>query len=215
MDGEGKLLGITKAANILGIHPLTLRNWADQGHIPFYRTPGGHRRFRRSDLIVFLEQMNQGTHTSALVTVAQRAVQQAIATLPRQPSTVLNPSWRGDMSEKQLDTMRSVGRNLLGLVIQYAAGNADEAILHRGRQIGTVYGKFARDKHMSISETVATFNFFRDTIIEVTFEASANEADVEAANPQLYRRLNHFMNEVLLATVEAAEGVLPESKPLD
>ena len=216
MDNDGKLLGITKAARILGVHPLTLRSWADQGHIPFYRTPGGHRRFRQSDLADFLRQMSQGGgQTSALVTMAHQAVRQAIATLPQYPSPGLALAWRDDMTGKQIDTMRAIGRNLLGLVIQYAAGKADGAILNRGRQIGMIYGRFAREKKMSVSETIATFNFFRDAIIEVTFEAPANVAGLETSNPQLYRRLNHFMNEVLLATVQAVEGREPEAELLE
>lgn len=46
-------LSLTAAAEILGVHPDTLRAWADQGGVPHWRTPGGQRRFRRSDLEQF------------------------------------------------------------------------------------------------------------------------------------------------------------------
>jgi len=201
------LLGITKAARLLGVHPLTLRSWAEKGHIPHYRTPGGHRRFHRKDLDRFLATMNQSQSTMAFVSVAHQAVQNAIATLPRQEETVgpASPVWRSEMSVQQRDAMRSIGRKLLGLVIQYTAGNADEAVLSNGREIGASYGLFSRQKGMSVSETVATFNFFRDTIIDVTFESPSDAVDIDASSPQLYRRLNHFMSEVLLATVQAFE----------
>lgn len=200
---EGKLLGITKAAEILGVHPLTVRNWAEKGYLPFLRTPGGHRRFRRDDLEEFLRQMGQEAREPALVTVARQAVQQAIAT---RQTKAINPIWQADIPVRQRDAMRSIGRNLLGLVIQYVGGNADEAVLERGRKIAQTYGKFARQKNMTVSEMVATFNFFRNTIIEVTFESSVNTGEIDSSNPQLYQRLNHFMNEILLATIEAIEG---------
>jgi excisionase family DNA binding protein len=203
MDNQQKLLGITQAAKILGVHPLTVRNWTDKGHLPYFRTPGGHRRFRQEDLEAFLIQINRNPSTDvAMVAIARQAVKAALIANQTEDS---NLSWQRAMPDNQRDAMRSIGRNLLGLVIQYVAGTADEVILKRGRQIGHTYGSFARQQAMSISETVATFNFFRDTIIDATFEASAQEAGLDASNPQLYQRLNYFMNEVLLATVQSAE----------
>ena len=34
-----------KAAAILGLHPQTLRNYADQGKIPYYRNSAGQRLY--------------------------------------------------------------------------------------------------------------------------------------------------------------------------
>lgn len=34
-------VSLSEAAKILGVHPATVRNWADQGHLPSQRTPGG------------------------------------------------------------------------------------------------------------------------------------------------------------------------------
>ncbi len=45
-----EIFSISKAAKYLGVFPLTLRNWEKKGLISSFRTPGGHRRFRRSDL---------------------------------------------------------------------------------------------------------------------------------------------------------------------
>ena len=44
------------AAGYLGVAKGTLRRWADQGRVPAFYTPGGHRRFRRPDLDAFLER---------------------------------------------------------------------------------------------------------------------------------------------------------------
>ncbi len=40
-----RLLTISQAAAQLGIHPDTLRAWADKGLVPVVRTPTGYRRF--------------------------------------------------------------------------------------------------------------------------------------------------------------------------
>lgn len=43
-------LSAADAAKFLGVRPKTIRAWADAGEIRGWRTPGGHWRFRRSDL---------------------------------------------------------------------------------------------------------------------------------------------------------------------
>ena len=45
-----KFFSISEAAQYLGVFPLSLRNWERRGLIKSFRTPGGHRRFKRSDL---------------------------------------------------------------------------------------------------------------------------------------------------------------------
>ena len=37
----------------------SLRNWSDQGKVPVYRTPGGQRRYRVSDLDKFIESWRE------------------------------------------------------------------------------------------------------------------------------------------------------------
>jgi excisionase family DNA binding protein len=41
---------MTQVRAILGIADTTLDSWADAGRLPATRTPGGHRRFRASDV---------------------------------------------------------------------------------------------------------------------------------------------------------------------
>ena len=48
-------LTLQEASRMLGVHPSTLRQWADSGKIPIVRTPGGHRRFAESDVLGLLE----------------------------------------------------------------------------------------------------------------------------------------------------------------
>ena len=49
-----KIFSISEAAEYLGVSPLTLRNWERRAKVRAFRTPGGHRRFRKSDLDVIL-----------------------------------------------------------------------------------------------------------------------------------------------------------------
>ncbi|HSK15709.1 MAG TPA: response regulator [Gaiellaceae bacterium] len=47
-------LTLGQAAAYLGAAQSTVRKWADDGQLPAFYTPGGHRRFRRTDLDRFL-----------------------------------------------------------------------------------------------------------------------------------------------------------------
>jgi excisionase family DNA binding protein len=47
-------LSPSDAAAILGVHVDTITRWADNGTLPCFRTPGGWRRFRRSDIEAML-----------------------------------------------------------------------------------------------------------------------------------------------------------------
>src|SRR6476646_11200833 len=53
-DSEWLTLG--QAARFLGVAQSTIRKWSDQGRVPAFYTPGGHRRYRRGDLDAFLER---------------------------------------------------------------------------------------------------------------------------------------------------------------
>ncbi|HEX2044297.1 MAG TPA: response regulator [Gaiellaceae bacterium] len=47
-------LTLGQAARYLGVAQSTIRKWSDGGRLPAFYTPGGHRRFRKSDLDAFL-----------------------------------------------------------------------------------------------------------------------------------------------------------------
>jgi excisionase family DNA binding protein len=62
-DGEWLTLG--QAARFLGVAQSTIRKWSDQGRVPAFYTPGGHRRYRRADLEKFLERSGPGGASKA------------------------------------------------------------------------------------------------------------------------------------------------------
>jgi excisionase family DNA binding protein len=57
---EPDWLTLGQAAKYLGVAQSTIRKWSDQGRLPAFYTPGGHRRYRRSDLNAFLERSGPG-----------------------------------------------------------------------------------------------------------------------------------------------------------
>jgi excisionase family DNA binding protein len=61
--GEPDWLTLGQAAKFLGVAQSTIRKWSDQGRVPAFYTPGGHRRYRRRDLETFLDRSGPGGRT--------------------------------------------------------------------------------------------------------------------------------------------------------
>src|SRR2546422_10083479 len=53
---EPDWLTLGQAAKFLGVAQTTVRKWSDQGRVPAFYTPGGHRRYRRRDLELFVDR---------------------------------------------------------------------------------------------------------------------------------------------------------------
>jgi len=62
-DEQPDWLTLGQAAKFLGVAQSTLRKWCDAGRVPAFTTPGGHRRFRRSDLDEFVEKSQLGSRS--------------------------------------------------------------------------------------------------------------------------------------------------------
>jgi excisionase family DNA binding protein len=54
-------LTLGQAAKYLGVAQSTMRKWSDLGRVSAFYTPGGHRRYRRSDLDQFLDRSGPAT----------------------------------------------------------------------------------------------------------------------------------------------------------
>ena len=208
--GDGRLLTIGQAAELLGVHPLTMRNWSEKGTIRCLRTPGGHRRYRLQDLQRALAApQDDPAKAAAIAELARSAVREALAGAPR-PAAGALPSGssvvhglRAALSGNQRRSMTHLGRELLALLIRYAiaatdgAGATDaprEDALHSGRQLGASYGRGARRLGLAPADVVATFNFFQETVVQALVECEALD----------YSRLSRLFGVALLAAVTAA-----------
>ena len=66
---EADWLTLGQAAKYLGVAQSTIRKWSDQGLVPAFYTPGGHRRFRRRDLDGFLARSGRAQTAGPLVLI--------------------------------------------------------------------------------------------------------------------------------------------------
>jgi len=68
-------LSVARAAQVLGVHPNTIRSWSDAGRLRYYRiNPRGDRRYRLSDLHRFLAGAAEGPAADAPTPMLSRTI---------------------------------------------------------------------------------------------------------------------------------------------
>ena len=68
-SSEHDWLTLGQAARYLGVAQSTIRKWSDEGRVPAFYTPGGHRRYKRPDLDAFLEASGPGSASEPVVLI--------------------------------------------------------------------------------------------------------------------------------------------------
>ncbi len=189
------------AADFIGVHPTTMRSWADKGEIPSQRTPGGHRRFRREDLEAWLQAQTHSQQAGAQL-IMQNTLGQARFKLAE--GSLTDQGWYQQVDEKMKVAHQQSGRRLLQLIMRYTSSNGrDKEALEEARQIGRSYEEMGRANDLSLAETVRAFLFFREflsqTIYDMT-EASGSGSPTDWG--QIRQLAGIFTNEVLLALIE-------------
>lgn len=192
-------LTLTQASALLGIHPITLRSWADAGLVRLFRTPGGHRRFRRSELLAFLEQPPPAP-TRALIPAADQTLAHIRSELGSQP--IRQSDWYAKLSKEQRTLHRELGQRLLGLLLQYVSRqeNGDE-FLEQARDLSRQYGSQLAHAQLGSGELARAFLFFRRAIINATYHPAGTHAQGDAEGVRLLERINAFMDELLIAAL--------------
>jgi len=198
-----KWLSLQDASRMLGVHPSTLRQWADAGKIHTVRTPGGHRRFAESDVRSLLEP--EPLEPSGIQLLVQSALGRA--RLEVGAGKLNEQDWYKHFDQTDKAEHRELGRQLLTLVLKYLTQPADrQAILEEARTLGRAFGQRSIVSKLSVTESVSAFLFFQDFLMDgvrqmaVTMGPNANIDLVTA-----YQQIGQFTNEVLLAMLQVYE----------
>jgi len=204
-------LSLREAAELLGMHPATVRLWADRHEIPSRRTSGGHRRFRRADIEARLKQEAEPKPNPA----AQLLIQSVLGRvrLAFTDGTLGNLLWYQHFDETVRDAYRHLGRRLLDLLRRALSNETDKETLRReATELGTEYGTMISKSHVSVADAVRAFLYFRtlvdEGILQLAEVRGAREQDIPWVE-SLYQ-VQIITNEILPALVEAASGLPQE-----
>lgn len=195
-------INLGDAAEFVGVHPTTMRAWADKGEIPSQRTPGGHRRFRLQDLEAWVETQSHSQQAGAQL-IMQNTLGQARLKLTE--GNLSDQEWYQHLDEKMRAVHQQSGRHLLQLIMRYTSSNGrDTEALEEAREIGRGYEAMGRANNLSLAETVRAYLFFREFLFQTIYdmtEASGSGSPTDWG--QIRRLAGQFTDEVLLALVES------------
>ena len=196
-------ISLRKAADILGVHPATVRNWADKGEIPTRRTPGGHRRFNKDDLLRYAQ--SQGDVQPMEVQVI---IQNALGSTRMQMSedNLSASPWYQAMREDTRQQLRYQGRAVLDAIRKYLAQGAPDAELSSAIKLGKNYAVTLSDDGLTLPQAMRGFFYFSDFVVNsiLTWQELAQPRNSsEWAN--LLRQVNTFIHTMLLSIVEYYE----------
>ena len=196
-------LSLQAASRMLGVHPSTLRQWADSGKITTVRTPGGHRRFAESDVRALLEP-------EPLQPVGvQLLIQSALGRTRLEVSggKVSEEDWYKRFDETDKVEHRELGRKLLAMVVEYLTQPADRtAILEEARGLGRSYGERSLVNKLTLTQSVRAFLYFHDFLADGVIQMSetvGQRGNIDLINT--YQQINVFTDEVMLAMLGVYE----------
>ena len=107
------------ASRLLGVHPDTLRRWADEGRIEAFVSPGGHRRFDRRELERVLATRPPGSADRPLSSLGatpdrlSRAYRRSYLAEPREGSA------RSAIPVEDREAFRTDGRGLVASLVAF------------------------------------------------------------------------------------------------
>jgi excisionase family DNA binding protein len=213
---EDEWLSLSEAANILGMHPATLRLWADRNELPSRRTGGGHRRFRRSDIEAHLRRNQDAERKPRLA--AHLLIQSVLGRVrfAFTDGTLNTFPWYQNFDDSAREGYRSLGRRVLELVLHALVDVTTESELRtQAVQLGTEYGTITRQSHVSVADAVRAFLYFRSLVDESVIQL-AEVQGIGSTQPPATRdhqdipwveslhQVTAITNEILPALIEAA-----------
>lgn len=205
MSQDNEWLSLGEAADILGVHPSTVRHWADSGDLPSQRTPGGHRRFRRRDLQQWATSRERDVAPAEARLMMQSALGRARIEIGE--GQLKGQGWYDTMSEETRRLHRTLGRQLLELLTRHLADPEDfEDLQQDVRQLGIEYAQLSRSEGVSLVDSVRAFLFFRDLLIESVIQL----AEMLSLRTPLdwgdrLKQVHTITDELLLALIEEYE----------
>lgn len=193
-------LSLREAAELLGVHPNTIRLWSDKGSLPVYKTQGGHRRYKRSEILLWAK----GTSKQAEEPLEQESMMQEVLRNVRMQISegrLQEESWYQKLDDDARAQYRASARSLFhGLTIYIAtkgAGAASEA-----HAIGYEYASRARRYNLSYVDAAKAFLFFRDTLVE-SITKVYDQAGIPAARAiEVYSDIHAFTDDILISLLE-------------
>ena len=196
-------VSLRHAAEILGVHPATVRNWADSGKLPFRRTAGKHRRFNVRDLSQY-SRAQVDLEPVELQVIMQNALGQ---TRMQVTSERLEAApWYAAMSDESRQHMRLQGRQVLEAMRRFVAAGAPDEGLAAAITLGKDYAARLTADGLTLPQAIRGFYFFSDFVLDsILTWSELRQPSSSSEWSTLLRQVNSFMHAIQLSIVEYYE----------
>lgn len=193
-SNESRWMSLGAVSRALGINDATLRQWADRGRLPVYRTPGGHRRFLREDVEALVRERSNGVEVSVQLdhndpeAPVLRRIRRNLSQIDMSQQT-----WLRSFQAEGRDRMRLFGRRLLSLLLQNRMNSSSRRrgeTLSETHMLGHEYGSEMAARGVPLTDSVQAFLFFRQAV-------------VETVPPDRLQQVVEISDQVLLGLVDA------------
>jgi len=193
-------LTLSDAAKLLGVHPSTIRLWSDKGAIPVHKTQGGHRRYKRGEILLWAEA-NSKSREDAIE--PEGMMQEVVKNVRMQISEgrLEAEPWYQKLDEDARVQYRMSARSLFQGLITYMTTKGEESA-SEAYAIGYEYASRARRYNLSYVDAAKAFLFFRDTLVESVIKVytEANVPSKQATG--MYAKMHTFTDEILISLLE-------------
>ena len=188
---KSQWLSLRDACHLLDVSNTTLRQWADNGYLRVYRTPGGHRRFLRDDVESFANSPGQAREQGRGDAIEGSALRKIRRNLNR--NDVLQQPWYQSVEEEGKVRMRLFGRRLLSLLLQETGPRRRrQELLVEAHLLGREYGTEMSERGVTLKDTIEAFVFFRTMVLDST-------------NPSSWSRIIEAADRVLVGLADSYE----------
>lgn len=211
-ENDDQWLSLSGVADLIGVHPSTVRVWSDQGKIPVHKTSGGHRRYLRTEIEQWRMSVNQqeNLNPGEIFQLALRKIRTHIADgqLEKEP-------WSQKIEAGGREHYRESGRVLAHSLMNVLAGKNYD-FRSDAAAIGSDYANRAARYGLSGQEAVRAFLFFRNSIFDSIVDAcqSANMS-MDAGMVKMLDVINSFMDQILLELVGHFETLRSDHPSVD
>ena len=198
---KSQWLSLRDACRLLDVSNTTLRQWADNGYLRVYRTPGGHRRFLRDDVESFTNAPEKAQEQGREDAIEGSALRKIRRSLGR--NDVLQQPWYQSIEEEGKVRMRLFGRRLLSLLLQEEGSRRRrQELLEEAHLLGREYGTEMSERGVTLKDTIEAFVFFRAMVLDSTNPGSWGRI-IEAADRVLVGMADSYEDSDKSASVKS------------
>lgn len=202
-DNINEWLTLTQAAELLGVHPSTVRQWSDKGYMPVHRTEGKHRRYRRSEIELWAQTARQSNAAGP-----ENIIQHALSQIRFQigEGRLEAESWYQKFDEEARCQYRQSGRVLVQGLANYIASDGQDAIAE-AHSFGYEYASRGRRYDLKHIEAVQAFLFFRNILLEAMISVY-RESNIPsgAAWHEMLHKIHAFTDQIMLSLLETYQA---------